>query len=354
MDIDPAYDLAYRRDELSTKRGGSLIGEKVEYSYSASTGRLATIFTGTSTSQRKVTFGYVSKSNILDTKQYKTIAYPAYYDVTGFSSAANVTVNGTTVPIGDWQFSDKYFRAEKTATQPSLSTVTVAEVPGATVTGKQYVRASSESLNYDDDGNLTNDVRWDYTWDGENRLIQMKTRASGSGVSSGDTAKVTFDYDGQGRRIRKKVYIPSSAGRATTEEIYIYDGWNCTARIALTGSSSQRYVWGPDLSGSMQGAGGVGGLLLVEQLSGTSVTLSHGVGYDGNGNVVNLVDQNKNETAVYEYDPFGRRVRAAGSFALDNPFRFSTKYEDSETGLRYYGFRYYDPELGRWLGEGSN
>jgi RHS repeat-associated protein len=33
-----------------------------------------------------------------------------------------------------------------------------------------------------------------------------------------------------------------------------------------------------------------------------------------------------------------------------NPFRFSTKYLDQETGLLYYGYRYYQPESGRWLG----
>ena len=31
------------------------------------------------------------------------------------------------------------------------------------------------------------------------------------------------------------------------------------------------------------------------------------------------------------------------------PFRFSTKYQDAETGLLYYGYRFYDPITGRWL-----
>ena len=48
-------------------------------------------------------------------------------------------------------------------------------------------------------------------------------------------------------------------------------------------------------------------------------------------------------------DPFGNIIRQTGDAADDNPFRFSTKYHDDETGLVYYGFRYYDPELGRWL-----
>lgn len=38
-----------------------------------------------------------------------------------------------------------------------------------------------------------------------------------------------------------------------------------------------------------------------------------------------------------------------GNMAEDNPFRFSTKYFDQETGLIAYIFRYYDIEMGRWL-----
>src|SRR5690606_15012254 len=53
--------------------------------------------------------------------------------------------------------------------------------------------------------------------------------------------------------------------------------------------------------------------------------------------------------ARYTYDAFGQKNRAYGVFAATNPFGFSSKYEDSETGLLYYGYRYYDPVGGRWL-----
>jgi RHS repeat-associated protein len=35
--------------------------------------------------------------------------------------------------------------------------------------------------------------------------------------------------------------------------------------------------------------------------------------------------------------------------ARANPFRFSTKYQDDETDLLYYGYRYYNAGTGRWL-----
>ncbi|MBK1884708.1 RHS repeat-associated core domain-containing protein, partial [Luteolibacter pohnpeiensis] len=49
--------------------------------------------------------------------------------------------------------------------------------------------------------------------------------------------------------------------------------------------------------------------------------------------------------ARQEYDPFGDKIIHEG---IDLPIGFSTKYQDEETGLLYYGYRYYDPQTGRW------
>ncbi len=47
--------------------------------------------------------------------------------------------------------------------------------------------------------------------------------------------------------------------------------------------------------------------------------------------------------------PFGEVLRATGPMAKANPFRFSTKYQDDETDLDYYGYRYYSVSTGKWL-----
>ena len=52
--------------------------------------------------------------------------------------------------------------------------------------------------------------------------------------------------------------------------------------------------------------------------------------------------------AAYQYDAFGRTVDQAGERAEENEWRFSTKPQEEQTGWYYYGFRYYDPETGRW------
>jgi RHS repeat-associated protein len=71
--------------------------------------------------------------------------------------------------------------------------------------------------------------------------------------------------------------------------------------------------------------------------------------HDGNGNVMALVSAtDRSILAQYEYGPFGEVIRSTGPMAKTNPFRFSTKYQDDETDLLYYGHRYYNPSTGRW------
>jgi RHS repeat-associated protein len=53
--------------------------------------------------------------------------------------------------------------------------------------------------------------------------------------------------------------------------------------------------------------------------------------------------------AQYEYGPFGELLRATGPLAQTFNHLFSTKYFDWETGLSYYGHRYYSPTPARWL-----
>jgi RHS repeat-associated protein len=120
---------------------------------------------------------------------------------------------------------------------------------------------------------------------------------------------------------------------------------NLLAEIANSGAVIRRYHWGVDLSGNREGAGGVGGLLAITSGNASQLPLSN-----GNGNIVGTIDAATGQrTAEYEYGPFGEPLRATGPLANANPFRFSTKYCDEETGLVYYGYRYYDANKGRWL-----
>lgn len=171
----------------------------------------------------------------------------------------------------------------------------------------------------------------------------------------------TGDY--RHRRIAKKVWVEESgtglqpvSWRLTKDLRFVYDGWQMIAELdatfatdgGLTGSRVNRtFLWGQDLSGTMTGAGGVGGLL-----STTYQGVTYQVCSDANGNVTGLVPANGPDAgkliARFDYDPFGNRVTNTGPDVELCPMGFSTQYTDSETGLVAYIYRYYNPQLGRW------
>jgi len=228
----------------------------------------------------------------------------------------------------------------------------VTKETGATVTStykasqlNQYTAITSRTNpTYDEDGNITllSDASGDWTlgWNGENRLATAES----------SSAKLEFLYDYMGWRVEKRAYT-GTTGNWTLSETrrFLYDGWNLIGEFTVDGETTsldRPHVWGLDLSQSLQGAGGVGGLLRTSEHR-ASVTPYYPT-YDANGNVSEYLDSTGSAVAHYEYSPFGRTTAGTGTKAGDFVFRFSTKYADVTTSLYYYGYRYYSAELGRW------
>jgi RHS repeat-associated protein len=162
--------------------------------------------------------------------------------------------------------------------------------------------------------------------------------------------RLEFAYDASGRRIQKVVKAwntTTSTYQVNSDTRFLYDGFNLIAEFNGLASNAvvRTYVWGTDLSGSLQGAGGVGGLLAVNAGSATYFPT-----FDGNGNVLGLVNASTGTLdASFEYDPFGNVIKAVGVAANLCPFGFSTRYTDLETGIVMYPRRPYNPSTGRFL-----
>jgi len=211
---------------------------------------------------------------------------------------------------------------------------------------------SVADLQYDLNGNLTNDGVRAYSWDLQNQLSTVEDIELVQG-----STRVTYAYDAMGRRVSKSVYTyESDVWSPTSDFCYFYDGWNMVSEIwndlSEMQSGTNYFVWGNDLSGSLQGAGGVGGLLCsVRSQSGSDPKAFYPL-YDHNGNVEKYIRQNGQVVAGFQYDGFGNTTHefiAQGLESKDFAYRFSTKYWDAETGLYYYGYRYYSPRFGRWI-----
>ncbi len=277
--------------------------------------------------------------------EYTGITTPGYKDICGVALATNaVTVNGN---AADRRV--EYFHREIEVANsggPLWQEVTVSS-GGATNTGGLIFPANNQALVYDADGNLTSDGVWTYGWDGENRLITM-TNVMAS-IADTNRLRLEFAYDFQGRRVQKKVsHWDSGDWTLDSDSRFVYDAWNLIAILNSSFNLQTSFLWGQDLSGTIDQAGGIGGLLMAT-FYGTSDTNCFST-YDGNGNITTLISATDQSTSArYDYSPFGELLRTTGPQAAQNPFRFSTKFCDQETGLVYYGYRYHSPVLARWV-----
>jgi RHS repeat-associated protein len=215
----------------------------------------------------------------------------------------------------------------------------------------------SLSPSYDADGNMTWDGKMWHAWDAENRLTRSEPGWDGS---TNGARRVVNRYDHMSRLVETRVemlsgrgagypFDPSQGGTWDTVETrtFIYDGWlPVLEKITRTGGviETREHVWGKDLSGTRGGAGGVGGLLATRINDTWYFPL-----YDNNGNVTDYIDAQGATVAHREYGPFGETLAASGPMADAFSFWFSTKYLHHETGLYYYGYRFYSPKLMRWL-----
>ena len=208
---------------------------------------------------------------------------------------------------------------------------------GRSTNRETSVVVSQKAYQYDANGNLTNDGRMAYFWNDENRLVAVRDAKTGALIQENR-------YDGLGRR-RERIQSAVAGGDdpGSTNQ-YIYQGWLVLAVTDGEGNVLETYTHGADLSGKVGGgAGGIGGILASTQAG--EAACYH---YDFNGNVVNVSSSsNQTQLAKYTYSTFGEVLLKEGRF--NSRYQFSTKEYDAISGLSYFGYRFYSPNLGRWL-----
>ena len=230
-----------------------------------------------------------------------------------------------------------------------------------TVNGLNELTVEGTVTNhYDAFGNVTNRTTGalsttNFVYDGENRLVTAAGPTNG-----GPRQKTTFVYDGLGR-LREQlqwtngsssgpVPPPSSGWKLTGGTYYVYDGKRVIQERNTNNTPTVSYTRGNDLSGTMEGAGGIGGLLARSDSYASGSFTNHDYYHaDGNGNITYLETSSQTLAASYRYDPFGNLTSSSGTLASANTYRFSSKEYIPSVGIYYYLYRFYDPGAQRWL-----
>ena len=235
-------------------------------------------------------------------------------------SALDVLTHDLTGAVDDVSYTFDYNLANQ-VTLKSVSNAVYRFLPDANETDaytpnglNQYDQVGGIVITYGLNGSITSDGVWSYTYDVENRL----RTATGNGVSA------SYEYDPLGRRAAKVV------DGVRTE--FLSDGDMVIAEFNGTGGLLRRYVQGTAVDDR---------IVMYTVVGGVTKQYYHA---NHQGSVVAMSDSAGAMAEQFTYDAYGNSATLIG-----NPFRYTGRYLDAETGLYYYRARYYSPALGRFL-----
>lgn len=357
-----------------------LAGQWFGYSYDTIGNRKSATRRGTDTSGT----AYQTQNYTTDyLNRYSQRSFDQTADMLGYSSATTVKLDFVGSPSNISLFNAT--RQPNSSTGPQYRGLFSWANPSVLGTARMFennatspthsldlmLPASPEAYTYDADGNMTSDGLFTYTWDAENRLIAV------TGGAIDGTYHYVYDY--LGRRVRKyrqamlmenmmqsqggqeggMTDTPQQSNSEGGGELgtifddvrFIYDGWLLLAELNSGNQQTRAFVWGLDLSSTRGGAGGIGGLAFT---AATSPSPSGWVASDPQGNVTAVRNPSSNaRLATFEYGAFGESLTVTSSVVGSNSdwmhIRFSSKYWDTETKLSYYGYRFYNALIGKWV-----
>ena len=214
--------------------------------------------------------------------------------------------------------------------------------------GPHAVTSLSDGTNfkYDVNGNMIEKSKsgaiTQYKYDAENRLKH---------VYKNQQLEVQYDYDGDGGGTKKVIATADSMIDVSSPSWFGTTpppvGWDEPV-VNLYGKET-KYVG--NLYEETEGVKTSYiflGDTRIASISGGQTLYYHG---DHLGGTNVLADSTGSLKELIEYEPFGQfsRHEKYGSSAEVANFYFTGKKLDDESGLFYYGARYYDPKLGRFI-----
>lgn len=305
--VTPVADLSLTKsDSPDPILGGNTLTFSIQATNNGPSA--ATGVTVTDTLPVSVTYGSAASSQRSCTQSAGTVTCSLGNLSNGAS--ASVTITGTPKAAGITTNSASVSANETDSNTANNSAGTSTAVTALTCDGEPL--SASTSFDYDENGNQTDRGTDTFTYDHENRLIQV--------VMGGSTC--TSTYNGDGLRMSLKV------NDVTTN--YTWDAVSGLPVVLQDGTST--YVYGLDLISSTNNSGSQTYFL-----------------YDGLGSTTNLTSGSGSVLASYSYDVFGAIRSQTGTSS--NQWLFAGEQRDGEPGLYFLRARYYDPATGRFLGQ---
>ncbi len=189
----------------------------------------------------------------------------------------------------------------------------------------QYTQINQDKLAYDPNGNLVSQGLWKYSYDSENRLV----------TATDQKGAAHYNYDSFGRRAGKEIAVASQTNR----ESYVYDDLNILAIYESSGNLKSKFIHGRGIDEPL--------LLKTRQ----KTFYYH---LDGQTNIATLSDEAGKGAEHYHYDSggsvkiFDSNGKSIPVSTTGNPYFYTGREFDFETGLFYLRSRYYSPEIGRF------
>ncbi len=190
----------------------------------------------------------------------------------------------------------------------------------AITTSDSGLQTSSFEPQFDDDGNQTliqtSTGVWSVQYNGENRPVLW------TGGTQSAATNIVMSFDRMGRRVAKN------------DQLFVYGGY-----LQVVDNLGNTFIWDP-----------------TEPIATRPLVWNRGDSveyytHDGNKDVSEVITENDDVVAHYEYTSFGSIAKQRGEVAVLNPWRFSSEYVENDIGVMYYNFRHYNPASGRWLNQ---
>jgi RHS repeat-associated protein len=233
-------------------------------------------------------------------------------------------VNETYSHIGD---SAKFIASSASYPDHDIDIRFQIDMTGVNPNAKNTIYRTRDTITYtyDANGNLTHRILsgqiTTYSWDAENRLIQI-TYPNGSNEK--------YIYDGFGQRVKV-------LKNDILQQRYIYDNIFEAVAIKFSSGNQQFITRGLNLGG------GIGGLISIHDNNLGNVFYL----YNHRGDIINLLNTNDSINFSSDYNAFGEMSNVYGNNTSN--FLFCSKEFNIESGNSNFGYRDYNSEMIRWI-----